>query len=68
MFASAKILQTKGQVYKQLKKDPMNDSLQREYKNYVKYLNKVIKDAKIRYDTDLIEKKTQVIQGSSGKL
>ena len=31
-------------------------SLQREYKNYVKCLNKVIKDAKIKYKKDLIEK------------
>ena len=34
----------------------MNDSLQSEYKNYVKYLNKVIENAKIKYDKDLIEK------------
>ena len=45
----------------------MNESLQREYKNYVKRLNKVIKDAKIKYEKDLIEK-TQVIQGNYGKL
>ena len=34
----------------------MNESLQREYKNCVKCLNKVIKDAKIKYEKDLIEK------------
>ena len=34
----------------------MNENLQREYKNYVKCLNKVIKDAKIKYEEDLIEK------------
>ena len=45
----------------------MNESLQRQYKNYVKCLNKVIKDAKIKYEKDLIEK-TQVIQGNYGKL
>ena len=46
----------------------MNESLQREYNNYVKCLNKVIKDAKVKYEKDLIEKKTQVIQGNYGKL
>ena len=35
----------------------MNESLQREYKNYVKCLNKVIKDAKIKYEKDLILEK-----------
>ena len=35
----------------------MKECLQREYKNYVKCLNKVIiKDAKIKYEKDLIEK------------
>ena len=34
----------------------MNDSLQSEYKNYVKCLKRIIKDAKIRNDKDLIEK------------
>ena len=45
----------------------MNESLQTEYKNYVKYLNKVIKDAKIKYEKDLIEKNSG-IQGNYGKL
>ena len=43
-------------LHKQHKKDPMNESLQREYKNYDKCMNKVIKDAKIKYEKDLIEK------------
>ena len=34
----------------------MNESPQREYKNYVKCLNKVIKNAKIKCEKDLIEK------------
>ena len=46
----------KDKLHKQLKEDPMNERLQREYKNYVKCLNKVIKDAKIKYEKDLIEK------------
>ena len=46
----------KDTLYKKLKKAPMNDNLQNEYKNYVKCLNKVLKDAKIKYDKDLIEK------------
>ena len=45
----------------------MNESIQREYKNCVKCLNKVIKNAKIKCEKDLIEK-TQVIQGNYGKL
>ena len=64
---TTKILQKMDKLHKQLKEDPMNDSLQREYKNYVKCLNKVIKDVKIKYEKDLIEK-TQVIQGNYGKL
>ena len=38
----------------------MNESLQREYKNYVKCLKKVIKDAKIKYEKDFIETRRAV--------
>ena len=55
--ALLKSCKKRDKLHKQLKKDPMNESLQREYKNYVKCLNKVIKDAKIKYEKDLIEKK-----------
>ena len=54
--ALLKSCKKKDKLYKQFKKDPMNHSLQREHKNYVKCMNKVIKDAKIKYEKDLIVK------------
>ena len=54
--ALLKSCKKKDKLHKQLKKDPMNNSLQSVYKNHVKCLNKVMKDAKIKYEKDLIEK------------
>ena len=54
--ALLKSCKEKDKLYKQLKRNPANDRLQSEYKNYVKCLNKVIKDAKIKYEKDTIEK------------
>ena len=54
--AVVKSCKHKDKLYKQLKKDPMNESLKSEYKKYVTCLNRVIKGAKIKYDKDLINK------------
>ena len=38
-----------------MKKEPNNDQIKETYKNYVKILNKVIKDAKINYEKHRIK-------------
>lgn len=46
----------KEKLYERIKKDPGNNALKQEYKNYIKVLDKVIKDAKIKHDKEMIEK------------
>lgn len=46
---------TKENLYKIWKKNPSNVSLKKDFKNYEKILNKVIKDAKCKYDKKKIE-------------
>ena len=65
--ALLKSCKEKDKLYKQLQRNPANDRLQSEYKNCVKCLNKVLKDAKIKYEKDTIEK-NHIIQGNYGKL
>ena len=45
----------KEALYKHLKLDPFNVNLRNKYKNYVKILNRIIKDAKINYEKKNIE-------------
>lgn len=47
---------TKEQLYRIWKLDPSNENLKSEYKKYAKILDKVIVAAKIKYDSNLIEK------------
>ena len=39
-----------------MKNEPNNDILRKEYKNYIKILDKIIKDAKMKYEKNLIQK------------
>lgn len=61
-------------LYKQAKSDPTNISLSNQYKEYSKILDKIIKDAKIKYERNLIEsnlnnqnKLWSIIKGKLGK-
>lgn len=53
--AILKSCRKKEKLYKKLKKDPRNEILRNEYKNYIKVFKKVCKDAKIKHDKKLIE-------------
>ena len=46
---------TKEVLYNKLKKNPKNEVLKAQYKNFVKLLDKVIKDAKIKFNKKKIE-------------
>ena len=46
----------KEMLYKLHKMDPNYVVLKQDYKNYAKMLDKVIKDAKFKYERDKIEK------------
>lgn len=52
--AIMKSCQTKEMLYTLWKKSPDNVTLESDYKNYVKILNKVIKDAKFKYESDKV--------------
>ena len=39
-----------------MKNEPNNEILRKEYKNYIKILDKIIKDAKMKHDKNLIQK------------
>lgn len=54
----------KNDLYKQLKKDPDNEHLKTEYKNYKKILDKLIKNTRNQYFQNEINKNKQ----NSGKL
>lgn len=45
----------KEALYKEVKAEPNNENLKNKYKNYVKILNKIIKDAKINYEKKIVE-------------
>lgn len=55
--AIIKSCSTKEILYKKLKNNPDCDRLSTQYKNYIKTLDKVIKDAKIKYNKKNIEEK-----------
>ena len=40
-----------------MKNEPNNEILRKEYKNYIKILDKIIKDAKMKHDKNLMQKK-----------
>lgn len=46
---------TKENLYKIWKRNPNNEVLKKDFKNYERILNRVIKDAKIRYEQKKIE-------------
>lgn len=54
--ALIKSCQTKEKLYLALRKNPSNEMLKNEYKNYVKVLNKVIDEAKNTHEKEYIEK------------
>ena len=53
--AIMKSCQNKEYLYNKMKKEPKNNQIKETYKNYVKILNKVIKNAKINYEKHRIK-------------
>lgn len=49
-------------LYKKLKNNPTNTVIKKEYKDYLKVLNKIIKDAKIIYEKKQIERNSNNIR------
>ena len=45
---------TKEALYSLWKSNPTSERLKKEYTNYTKILNKVIKEAKFKYEKDIV--------------